>query len=174
MFPEEEEFTPRVRAVRDSSGRVVGFQDPDQGNRFISRADAINRLKYSPQQGQILDSFGNPVGVGALQFPGRGLEIATTNKILSYQRAGDDPMLIKVRSNQELVEQITLINKDGSLTQIETSYGHGKGYDPTKRGGWFRQKASEALGVPASQRLTTSDLYRSVARRDFIVKTVSQ
>lgn len=170
MFPGEEEFVPRVRAVRDASGRVIGFQDPDQGNRFITRDQALNRLRYDPSQEQILDSFGNPVGAGSLAFPERGFSVATRSRFVNYRAGGDDPMLIRIRTGEELVEQVTFVDRNGRVYTVEHSFGKGRSYDPTVKGGWFRQKASEALGLRENERIPTRDLERAVVRRDYIVK----
>ena len=95
--PDEEGL--RVRAVRDQDGKLVGFQYPDQGGRFISRQDAIERMRYSIEAGEIQDSFGNSVDFVA-QIPigklwGIGdkslgrleeLGIASVEKIRAYNR----------------------------------------------------------------------------------------
>ena len=161
----------RVRAVRDEEGNLVGFQDPDQGSRFISRQDAIERMRYSVEEGEIQDSFGNAVGVGSLALPQRGVSVATKNTTIEYLPVRGDPLNIRPASNQEVVERTTFIRKDGTLVTVETGFGYGKRYDPSKYGGRFRQQAAAALELPEGERLPTSDLKRAVASQEIIVRT---
>lgn len=173
MLPGESPSAFRVRIVRDSEGRVIGFQDPDFGNRFITRSEAINRLKYDREMGQIVDSFNSPVGVGSLAFPGRGEEVAFRTKNALYTPLGVDPTTFRPKPNQEIVERIVIIDKNGNLVRSETSYGLGNRFDPSKRGGWWRKKVSESLGLKPNERLPSADLQRAVVRRDYILKDLS-
>lgn len=173
MTSGEGEFLPRVRAVRDSRGRIIGFQDPDFGNRFISRSEAINRLKYDRGLEQIVDSFGNGVGIGSIAFPSRGEEVAFKTKNAIYTPLPTTPENFRPKPNQELIERIVVIDKDGNLHRFENSYGLGKRYDQSRRGGWWRKSISDSLGIPANERIPSSDLRRAVVRKDFILKNLS-
>lgn len=165
----------RVRVVRDSSGRVVGFQDPDSTprNQFISRADALDRLRYNVEAAQIEDSFGNDVGVGALALPGRGVTVAYKNGSATYTPLPGDPAAFKPNPNQEIVERTIFIDRNGRLVTVETSYGYGQTYDPARYGGRWRKAASEALGLAADERLPSQDLQRAVVGKEYMIKTSS-
>lgn len=173
VTPRPDQTGQRVRVVRDKSGRVVGFQDPDKRNIFISRADAIPRLRYSVDRQRVEDSFKNEVGVGALGLPGRGVSVAFKTKQATYQPLPTDPTTYTPRPNQEIVERTVFIDRDGKLVSSETSYGLGKKYDPTKAGGRWRRAASKAVGAGEGQRLPTRDLKRAVAHSQFLVKDIS-
>jgi hypothetical protein len=172
VLPGEDEFIPRVRAVRDSSGRIIGFQDPDFGNRFISRHEALERLRYSREAGAILDSFGNEVGPGALAYPQLQRTVAFINRNYTYEGLRVDPRSVRPGPGQELVEQITVIDKNGRLQTFEQSYGTGRRYDSSKYGGRWRQKISDAIGAKPNERLPSSDLQRSVVRRDYFIRGI--
>lgn len=163
----------RVRVVRDSSGRVVGFQDPDSTprNQFISRADALDRLSYNVETAQIEDSFGNDVGVGALAIPGRGVTVAYKNGSASYKPFTGDISSFKPKPNQEIIERTIFINKDGSLTTLEISYGYGTQYDEAKYGGAWRNAAQKVLGLPEKSGVPTTDLQAAVAGKEYMIKT---
>ncbi len=162
-----------MRVVRDKAGRVVGFQDPDRRSVFISRKDAIPRLRYSVERQRVEDSFGTRVGVGALGLPGRGVTVSFQVKEATYKPLPTDPKTFTPRPNQEIVERTVFIDQKGKLVISETSYGLGEKYDPTKSGGRWRKSASDALGVKPGQRLPTSDLQRAVAHHQFLVKNIS-
>jgi len=163
----------RVRIVRDRKGRVVGYQDPDQASRFISRADAIPRLRINKDTRQVEDSFGNRVGVGALGLPGRGVELTYKTKTAAYTPLAADPRTYNPKPNEEILERTTFATKEGKLVTSETSYGLGEKYDPSKTGGRWRRDASKALGVPEGGRLPTRDLSRAVLNKEFIIKRIS-
>jgi len=169
--PEEEEQPERVRVVRDSSGRVVGFQDPDFGNRFITRDEALSRLRYDSGKSQILDSFGNPVEVGALHYTVSHAPVAFINGVWEYRGIGQDPSRARPGASQEVVEQTTVINKDGTLTTIEISGGAGKRWQENKSGGKWRYEMSKALGLGKDEKLPTTDLTRFVVRKDYFIRT---
>jgi hypothetical protein len=174
VLPSEPAQGPRVRVVRDSQGRFIGFQDPDRGGRFISRADALSRLRYSTEEAAILDSFGNRVGVGALSIPGRGVGVAYKFKTVEYTPLSVDPQKFKPGTNQELIERTVFIDSEGNLVTSEMSYGLGTEFDPAKGGGRWRKAASEALGIPEQERRPTRELRRAVAYQQYIVKTIGQ
>ncbi len=159
--------------VRDRQGKFVGFQDPDQAGRFISRKDALPRLRYSIEKNYVQDSFGNDVGVGALGLPGRGVDVAYKVKGATYRPIRTDPNDFTPKPNQELIERTVFITREGKLVTSETSHGLGEKYDPSKTGGRWRRAASKAVGAGEGQRLPTSDLQRAVAFREFVVKDIS-
>jgi len=162
----------RVRAARDKRGQIIGFQDPDKGNRFITREAAIPRLRYSSADRSIVDSFGTKVGVGALRLPGRGRMVTYAVKSAEYRSLDQDARRFRPAGNQEVIERTVLVGKDGQLISDETSSGLGKRYDQAKRGGHWRKTISDALGLKDSERLPTRDLERAVVYREFIVKTI--
>lgn len=163
---------PRVRAVRDAQGRIVGFQDPDKGGRFISRSDAIRRVSVDVETNEIRDSFGNRVGIGSLAIPGRGIEVAYKIRSAEYKPLTVNPEDFRPNADQELIERTVFIGRDGKLMTAEISYGGGGEYDPAKNGGKWRYEASKALDLPSNVRLPTQDLQRAVAYTEFVVKTI--
>jgi hypothetical protein len=172
VLPQDQEGQARVRAVRNREGRFIGFQDPDQGGRFITRQEALSRLSFSVERGEVLDSFGNGVGVGAVKLPGRGVDVTYQTRAAEYKPMTVDPARFTPNPNQEIVERNVFMTKDGKLVTSETSWGLGKKYDPAKYGGRWRQSASDALGLDKAKRLPTRDLERAVLMREFIVKTI--
>jgi hypothetical protein len=170
----DDEITPgRVRIVRNSIGKFIGFQDPDEGGRFISRQAALGRLTYNDTQSMLEDSFGQYAGVGAIGLPGRGVSVGYTKKAATYNPLGVDPLRFTPASNQEVIERVVFVNKEGKLITLETSYGLGKRYSSNKSGGRWRQAATEALGVKEGERLPTADLQRAVVYKEYIIKTIS-
>lgn len=172
VLPNGEISARRVRVVRDSGGRFIGFQDPDAGGRFITRDEAASRLRFSVEEGALVDSFGAPVGVGGITLPRRGVEVGYKLRSASYKPLDTEPARFKPGANQELIERVYFTKADGSLVSLETSYGLGRDYDPHRTGGRWRQAASEALGLKEGQRLPTRDLQRAVIMKEFIVKTI--
>ena len=165
----------RVRIVRDSSGRVVGFQDPDNRNQFIARSDAVDRVRYNTEAAQIEDSFGNNVGVAALALPGRGVTVGYKNGATVYKSFQGDITGFDPQPNQEIVERVIFINQDGTLRVVNISYGYGQKYDPASKaaGGLWARGAADALGLKEGERLPTTDLKQAEVLREFIIKTSS-
>jgi hypothetical protein len=172
VLPQEGFGQLRVRVVRDSSGRVVGFQDPDKDNIFISRTDAIQRVRFNTEEGQIQDSFGNNVGVAALAYPKSGQTVAYVEKEATYIPLSGPPEGFKPASNEEIVERVTVIGADGELHTFEISYGGGQKYDPAKYGGKWRYEVSNALGQGEEERIPTEDLQRAVVDTVYLYKIV--
>jgi hypothetical protein len=173
VLPGEEPVPgPSVRVLRNEEGRIYGFYGYPE-NRFISRSEALNRVQYNPEVGQIQDSFGNEVGVGAFRLPLRGISIETENTVQVYNRITVDPGEFPVAPNQQLIERVTVMNKDGTLSTFEVSYGAGQAYDPTKGGGKWRYETSQALGLGEGDRATSSELRAAVRYREFVVRDIS-
>lgn len=173
VTPRPEEIARRVHVARDRQGKIVGFQDPDRGYKFISRQDALPRLRYSVEKSRIEDSFGKEVGVGSLGLPGRGVSVGFKVKEATYRPLPTTPQDFQPRANQEVIERTVFITREGKLVSSETSYGLGEAYDPTKAGGRWRRSASQAVGAKEGERLPTSDLARAVAHQEFLVKEIS-
>lgn len=173
VLPSEEEFQPRVRVVRNRQGRIISFQDPDLGARFITRTEAIKRLNFSVERNAVVDSFGQEVGIGGLALPNRGYSVAFKVKEALYKPLDVDPRQFRPGANQEVIERTIYIDRDGRLITREISHGSGRSYDPAKYGGRWRANAAEALGVEPGKRLPTKDLKRAQYYQEFIVKTIS-
>lgn len=164
-----------VAVARTSGGRLIGFRDPETG-RFISRSTALSRATYDPQAGQIKDSFGNPIGVGAFRLPAGGAIRETQNTIQTWKGLDVDARQFRPAANQEIIERVTVIDKAGKLRTFEISYGLGGKYDPRapNKGSKWRFETSKALGIAEGERARTSRLREAVAYREFIVKTTTQ
>lgn len=173
VTPKGEEIARRVQVARDRQGRVVGFQDPDRGYRFISRQDALPRMRYNLDKSRIEDSFGNEVGIGALKVPGRGVSVAFKVKEATYKPLPTSPQDFQPSASQEVIERTVFLTREGKLVSTETSYGLGEAYDPTKAGGKWRRDASQAAGAKEGERLLTSDLARLQVGQEFLVKTIT-
>ena len=169
-FPEGE----GVIVARDRSGRLTGFRDPDTG-RFISRKVALERVTYNFDTGKIEDSRKNPVGVGAFRLPARGVVRETKNTIQKWRPMEVDARSFRPAANQEIIERVTIIGRDGKLRTFEISYGLGGKFDPRapNKGAKWRFETSKALGLAEGERASTSRLREAVAYREFIVKETS-
>jgi hypothetical protein len=163
-----------VLVARDRSGRIIGFRDPETG-RFISRSTALPRMTYDPTSGQIVDSLGNPVGVGAFRLPLGGVVRETKNTLQEWRQLEVDARTFRPAANQEIIERVTVIGRDGKLRTFEISYGLGGKYDPRAplKGAKWRFETSQALGLAEGERASTSRLREAVAYRDFIIKETS-
>lgn len=163
-----------VLVARERSGRLIGFRDPETG-RFISRVTALARMTYDPTSGQVVDSQGNPVGVGAFRLPLGGVVRETKNTIQEWRPMDVDARQFKPAANQEIIERVTVIGRDGKLRTFEISYGLGGKYNPTapNKGSKWRFETSKALGLEEGERASTSRLREAVAYREFIVKETS-
>ena len=81
------------------------------------------------------------------------------------------PRLFQPAQNQQVVERLVLIRRDGSLEVVLNDSGLGNKYDPAKAGGWWRAKTAEALGYSSEERPPTRTLQNAVASRQILVKT---
>lgn len=161
----------RVRIVRDKSGNISGFQDPDDRNRFITKTEAVSRLSYDFKIESITDSFGNTMESGGLAAPLKGFDYVFTRVSVHWTPIDVPVERVVPGPNQEIVERVTFIDRDGNLIVHETSYGLGQRYDETKYGGRWRHFASQALGEDSSARLPTEDLQKAVAYKEYLLKT---
>jgi len=161
----------QISIARSRDGNFVGFRDPATG-QFMSRAEAVPRLRYNVERGELEDSFGEFAGVGSIRMPERGVEVGYVLKVAAYKPLDTSPLNFRPAPNQELVEHIVFVDAEGKLITLETSFGLGKRYEPNLYGGRWRQAASEALGVADSKRLPTKDLERAVVQKYYSVKTI--
>ncbi len=158
---------------RGADGRFLGYSASWSGGRFISRSEAIPYLQLDAERGVVVDSVGNTAGIGAVTYPRSGVEVQFVQRRARYMPTDQMPDRIRPGANQEIIERQVLVGADGKLVEIETSYGLGQRYDPSKRGGWWRQKASQALGLAEGQRLATRDLEKVIVSRQFLIKTTT-
>ena len=176
----------RVRAVR-TGPKTIAYQDPDYKvlrvypdgttrtlhNLFISREPAIDRLVFDFKSNKILDSFGNSVGLRHLGIPSVGR--VTDYKVMTVKHMPmiGDPRRFIPASNQEIVERVVFVDKNGKLIVSRTSWGLGQKYDRSKRGGWWIDKAKKAAGLEPGEKATTRELKRAQIHREFVVKTLT-
>lgn len=175
----------RVRAVRTRRG-VVQYQDPDMvvertyrdgtvrplRNLFIARNQAVTRVRFDFERNRIVDSFGEVIGAQHMGIPSSGRVAERKVFDLVYRPLGVDPRRFDTGPNQEVIERLVLVDRNGNVYTRETSYGLGERYDRSERGGWFRRQASQALNLEEGQRVSTRELRRAVLHREFIVKTL--
>lgn len=172
VLPPEGEAAPRLtRVSRDAEGRFIGFRDPVTG-RFVSKKDALPSLRMNIDRGIIQDSFGNRVDPGSLGIPKRGIVHDFGTGEFRYRPGPLDPTKIDPRSDQDIIERLTLHDQKGNLYTVEASSGLGNKYRPEFTGGWFRAKTAEALGLPEDARLPTKDLKKAVVHREIIIRTI--
>jgi len=173
----------RVRSVQLGGGRI-GFQDPDLvyqqmrpdgrivtiRNVFISREPAIERLTFNFGTNRINDSLGQQVGVGNLGLPTTGRIAEYKIQTSTWMPLGVDPRRYRPAVNEEIIERVIFVDREGRLRVVRTSYGLGEKYDLSKYGGRWRSWASRALGLPEDERLTTEKLKKAQVSREFILK----
>lgn len=172
VLPGEEPLGERVLIQRNPRTGAVLFRDPETG-RFISRSSALTRVTYDFERGRIVDSFGNTIGVGAFRLPLAGAVRQTENTVQVYAKLDVDPRQFRAAANQEIIERITVVGRDGKLRTFEIDYGPGGKYDRSAHGGRWRFETSRALGLADNQRAQTTELRQAVAYREFIVRTIS-
>jgi len=175
----------RVKAVY-SRGKIVGYQDPDivfqrtyadgtirpYRNPFIGREFAVDRLHYDYDQRGVFDSFGNRVGIANLGIPARGRVTDYKTLQVRWNKLTIDPRRFRPTGDQEIVERVIFIDREGRLRLVRTSYGRGKRYDRSKYGGRWRSWASRAMGLPDNARVTTQELQKAVLHKEFIIKEI--
>ncbi len=193
MFPEGQDYEERpivpsegrVRAVRVRPG-LVQFQDPDEviertyadgrivtiRNQFIAREQAIPRLHFDFQVNRIRDSFGRFVGVAHLKVPAMGRVVDFVELQARYRPLTIDPRRYDVRENEEIIERLVLLDREGNIVTRETSYGLGQKYDRARRGKWFFGVTRDRIGVETGKKVETRELEKAVLSREFIVKRI--
>jgi hypothetical protein len=162
-----------VRIVRDPLGVVIGFQDPDAGNRFITRYEALERSSFSVERGAMIDSFGNTFQAGALATPQAGRVVTYTHVSASYVPISGNPANITPGPNQEIIERQIIITPGQKLETLEISHGRGERYVEGKHGGAWRREAGKKLGEKEGKRIPTRDLKRAIAHVEYLLKTVA-
>lgn len=176
----------RAHAVR-TGPKTVAFQDPDMviqrtlpdgrvitlRNLFINRESAINRLTYDFERNRVVDSVGVTVAAKHLGLPAVGRVAQYTTLDAKWIPLKVDPRKYIPAANEEIVERIVFIGRDGKLIREETSYSLGKKYDRSKRGGWFVDRAKKALGKEPEEKVTTPELKRAVVHRQFLIKRLT-
>lgn len=125
MLPPEGELEegPRVRAVYTQYGRFVGFQDPDLGNVFLNRDEGLRRLRYDPEIGVVVDSFGEGVAVGAMKMPSGGYTFEFKYKSAEYIPWSAPPEEFQPRPGDTLQVRLVIIDPDGNVHVVYKSFG---------------------------------------------------
>jgi len=172
----------RVRAVLIRRGQYR-FQDPDEvvrfieegrtrlsRNRFITADEAFARVRFDFDKGWIVDSEGRAVGVAAFRLRAAGSTLLRKNVSQHYRRADEAASRLRPRPNEEVVEEFTLIGRDGKLYKQTISHGLGERYNDNRQGGRWRAITSRALGLPPGDRTSTAALKEAVAYRDVQIK----
>ena len=175
----------RVRAVR-TGPRTIAYQDPDYRvlrvypdgttktltNLVIAREPAIDRLTFDYQSNTVVDSYGNSVGLRHLGIPSTGRVADYKVWSVKWMPMTTDPRRYIPGPNEEIVERVIFVDRDGKLIVSRTSWGRGQKYDRSKRGGWWVDKAKKAAGLEPGEKATTRELKRAQIHREFVIKTV--
>jgi len=182
MFPGEVsgEAARRVRIVRLGGGRV-GDQDPDavlaadgsvirRAGAFIQREEAVGRLRYDFDRRRIVDSFGGVVGAGNVGIIRSGLSRVIADRSVTYRLSNVDPRTFQPRANEEVIESVTFLRRDGTLKRVNISSGLGQKYDKARGAGKWGASARDALGLKPGEKASYSELKSTVIHREFIVK----
>jgi len=175
MFPEEE-LTERegcVRAVYTAKLRLIGFQDPDMGNIFIRRDEAVGRLRYDPDLGQVVDSFGNPVDVGGMGLPAAGYTYEFKYKTAEYYPLTTAPEDFQPGPGLTLSVRLVIIDDKGYLHVVDKSFGENRSYDPDIEQRMIGEAVSEVTPGQTTVDLGTEPLFGIEIRKDYTVKRVS-
>jgi len=164
-----EGYGSRVVINRDARGAIRRYGDPDTG-QTLTRNEAIGRMKYNFSTGEIEDSMGNSLKIGEIALK-RGHE--TSDLINARQVTSPmnrNPYTYKTARNEELIERLIVVGKNGEISKIDISYGSGKSYDPNRLGGTWRAKVANAVGLEKGERLPTADLERMVVSKQIVVR----
>ena len=176
----------RVRAVR-TGPKTLAFQDPDMvlqrtqpdgkiitlRNLFINRETAINRLTYDFQRNRVVDSVGVSVAAKHIKLPLAGRVVQYGVLDAKWIPLDVDPRKYIPAANEEVLERITFVDRQGNLVIEYKSYGLGKKYDRSKGGGCFVDRAKKALGREPEDKVTTKELQRAVVQRQFVLKRLT-
>jgi len=142
-------------------------------NLFISREPAVERLVFDFKKQAIVDSYGNTVGVRHLGLPSTGRVTDYAVWSAKWMPLTTDPRRYTPSPNQELVEKVIFIDRNGKLVTSYTSYGLGGKYDRAKQGGWWVDAAKKAAGFEPGEKATTRELRRAQVHREFVIKTLT-
>ncbi len=176
----------RVRAVR-TGPKTYAYQDPDLkvlrvyqdgttrtlSNLFISREPAIDRLAFDFQRNTVVDSFGNSVGLRHLGLPSSGRVTDYNIWTVKWMPLPTDPRRYIPGPNEEIVEKVIFVDRNGKLVVSYSSSGRGFKYDRSKTGGWWVDKAKKAAGLEPGEKATTRELKRAQIHREFVIKTIA-
>jgi hypothetical protein len=175
MFPEEEltEREGRVRAVYTAKLRLIGFQDPDMGNIFIRRDEAVGRLRYDPELGQVVDSFGNPVDVGGMAFPAAGSSFEFKYKTAEYLPLTVNPEDFQAAPGTTLQLRLVIVDGEGNIHVLYKSFGENRSYDPDIEQQMIGEAVSEAVPGQKVVNINTPPMEGIEIRKDYTVMKVS-
>jgi len=175
MFPEEEgtEREGRVRAVYTAKLRLIGFQDPDMGNIFIRRDEAVGRLRYDPELGQVVDSFGNTVDVGGMAMPAAGYTYEYKYKTAEYYPLTINPEDFQPAPGLTLKVRLVIVDSEGNLHVFDKSFGENRTYDPDIEQKMIGEAVSEAVPGRKTVKSDSPPMEGIEIRKDYTVQRVS-
>jgi len=175
MFPSdgEPEEPGQVRVVYNPKTGKYLFQDPEMGNIFIKRDEAVKRLRYNAEQGQLVDSFGNAVGVGSLGLPAAGYEFEFKYKTASYTPLTTPPQDFQPAPGTTLQLRLVIIDPDGNVHVVYKSFGENQKWDPETEQKMIGEAADEA--VPGRKRVDIGSppLEGLEVRKDYSVMKIA-
>ena len=162
---------PRRRVFYDPSNRRNPFRDPDTG-RFINYKDAIRRARFNFDAGRPIDSRGRFIAVERLRLPQRGSVITFPTVQARFLNFTGDPRTFRPGANQEIIEELVLVDRQGNIFTRQFSMGLGRRYDRSKVSkAWFRETAS-AAGVRKGEPGAYKSAQGAVLSRRFVIKTI--
>lgn len=172
MFPSQR-YTSRsglrVWVSRDEAGIIRRYGDPDSG-KTLTRNEGIRRMSFNQTTGQVEDSLGNQIRLGELSLRAMHETEGLINVRQTTSPLKTNPWTYATKKNEEIIERLIVIGKDGKINKIDISHGQGKMYDPSAKGKVWRADISNALGLDKDDRLTTDDLEKMVVHKQIVVR----
>jgi len=160
-----------VKAREYADGRIVIIR-----NEFVRLGQAYRGLSYDFETSRLKDGFGNRAPISAIGLPARGETHKFVNVSATWRPLEGAVTRFRPAGNQEIIERVWFVNRDGSIFKQDFSYGRGEKYDRTQTGSKWRYRAAQAMGETSDpgpgSRMTTDELKKAVLRREFLVKTV--
>lgn len=178
-----EQIGPVTRRVRATHvrGQGVRFYDPDavinpdgsiarRAGARISREEALGGLRFDFRRNRIVDSFGSIVGRSHLRLPGEGRVAEYFGRQATFRPLYGDPRFYRPQQGEEIIERVRFINRDGTISSVEISYGRGERYDRSRGQGKWTAAAKRASGWKPGDKVDYNALRETVLDREIMVK----
>lgn len=175
MFPPETEPEElgQVRVVYNPKTGQYLFQDPERGNIFIRRDEALRRLAYDAESRQVVDSFGNPVGVGSMGIPAAGSTFEFKYKDASYMPLTVDPHDFQPAPGTTLQVRLVIIDENGNVQVVYKSFGENQKWSQEVEQKMIGEAVDEAIPGRKRVDIGSPPLEGVEVRKDYSVMKVS-